>query len=73
MMVGRMSARGFLDKTEISFPCPECGRTLRQTIGAGRRGRSIRCSGGHTVQVDGRELDRETRKVEQQIDRLGRA
>jgi DNA-directed RNA polymerase subunit RPC12/RpoP len=63
-------ARGFLDKEEISFPCPKCGRTVKQRIGDGRTNRSIRCPGGHTIHVDGTDLDRGTRQVEQSLDKL---
>ena len=66
------SARGFLDKTKIDLDCPECGQKVAQTIGEARRNRSIRCPGGHTIEVDGSQLDRETRKIEQQLGRLGR-
>jgi hypothetical protein len=67
-----VSARGFLDDAEFEFDCPECGRTVRTTVGDGRRNRSIRCPGGHTIEVEGSGLDRATRDAERQLDRLTR-
>lgn len=65
-------ARGFLDKSEIEFPCPKCGRKVKQRIGDGRKNRSIRCHGGHTINVDGSDLDRGTREVEKSLDKVFR-
>jgi hypothetical protein len=67
-----VSARGFLDDAEFEFDCPDCGRTVRTTIGDSRRNRSIPCPGGHTIEVDGSDLDRATRDAERQFDRLTR-
>ena len=63
---------GFFDDAPIEFPCPECGRTVKTTLGAGRRNVSIPCSGGHTINVDGSELDREMGKADKAVDDLGR-
>lgn len=67
-----MSARGFLDHAPIEFPCPKCGRKVRQTIGDGRRNKPIRCPGGHSINVDGSGLDAVTRQVERRIDDMSR-
>lgn len=66
------NARGFLDDAEFEFSCPECGRTVKTTVGAGRRNRSIRCSSGHTITVDGSQLDRATRDAERSLDKVMR-
>ncbi len=66
------NARGFLDDAPIEFDCPKCGRTVKTTVGDGRRNKPIRCPGGHTINVEGNDLDRETRKVEKRIDDLTR-
>ena len=52
------------DDALIEFPCPKCGRTVKTTLGAGRRNVSIPCPGGHAINVDGSELDREMRKAD---------
>jgi Zn finger protein HypA/HybF involved in hydrogenase expression len=65
-------AKGIIDRAPIEFECPECNRKVKTTIGEARRNRSIRCPGGHTIKVDGSQLDRETRKIEQQLGRVGR-
>lgn len=65
-------ARGFMDGGEISFPCPRCGRNLKQTVGQGRRNRPIRCPGGHTVEVDGSSLNRATKQAEKAVDDIMR-
>lgn len=64
------NARGFLDHAPLEWPCPECGRTIKTTVGDGRRNRSIRCPGGHTIEVEGSDLDRATRRMEQSVDRI---
>lgn len=66
------SARGFIDDAPLDFPCPECGRTVKTTVGKGRRNEAIRCSGGHTIKVDGSDLDRGTRRAEASIDKIMR-
>jgi ssDNA-binding Zn-finger/Zn-ribbon topoisomerase 1 len=35
--------------TAIDVPCPQCGRTLHVKLGDIQRGRTVRCSGGHSV------------------------
>ncbi len=69
-MWSMQSARGFFDHAPLNFPCPRCGKQLSQTIGEARENRTIRCAGGHDVKVDGSQLDSETRKAEQSMDRL---
>jgi len=59
-----------LDDHPLEHPCPECGATVRTTLGQARRNQSITCPDGHTIEVDGSDLDRETRKVEQAVDKL---
>jgi hypothetical protein len=66
------TARGFLDKAEFEFGCPSCGRNVKTTIGDGRRNRTIRCPCGQNINVDGSDLDRGTRQVEQEMDKLFR-
>lgn len=62
-----------MDDAEFEFKCPECGRTLKTTVGSGRRNRSIRCPGGHTINVDGSGLDKATREAEKSLNKtLGR-
>jgi DNA-directed RNA polymerase subunit RPC12/RpoP len=63
---------GFVDNRNVEVRCPKCGRTVKQTIGDARRSRSIRCPGGHTINVDGSQLDRGTRQVEKAHDDLMR-
>lgn len=65
-------ARGFLDDAPLEFPCPECGRKVKTTVGDGRRNRSIRCAGGHLIEVEGSSLDSATREVEQSLDKIMR-
>lgn len=61
------SANGFLDGAPLEFPCPECGRKVKTSVGDGRRNRSIRCPGGHTIIVDGSDLDRGATQVEKTL------
>lgn len=65
-------ASGFLDDHPLEWPCPECGRTVKTTVGDGRRNRSIRCPGGHFIEVEGSSLDKATREAEQAIDKIMR-
>jgi hypothetical protein len=65
-----MSGRGFFDKESLEFDCPECGRTVRTTVGDARKSRTVRCPGGHTIQQDGASLDRGARKMERSIENL---
>lgn len=62
----------FFDHAPLKFPCPRCGRQLQQTIGDARENRTIVCPGGHSVKVDGSQLDSETRKAEESMGRLFR-
>ena len=64
------SARGFMDDAPIEAHCPQCGRKVKTTVRASRRGRSMRCPGGHRIEVDGSGLDRETRKVERELNKV---
>lgn len=66
------SARGFLDDAPIEFDCPACGRIVKTTVGDGRRNRPIRCPGGHTITVDGSQLDRSTRDMERKLENIMR-
>lgn len=63
-------ATGVIDDAPLEFPCPECGRNVKTTVGEGRRNRSIRCPGGHTIEVEGSSLDSATQKVEQSVDKV---
>ena len=63
----RNDSRGFLDDAPLNFDCPECGRSVDTTVGASRRSGSVRCNGGHTINMDGSQLDQETRKVEKSV------
>lgn len=63
---------GFLDKAAISFSCPKCGRAVKTTVGAGRRSRSVRCPGGHMIEVDGSQLNRAAREAEASLERTMR-
>lgn len=65
-------ASGFMDGGKLSFPCPECGRPLTQTVGDGRRDQAIRCPGGHTVHVDGSGLDHAAKQAEKTLDDIMR-
>lgn len=65
-------ATGFIDDAPLEFPCPECGRNVKTTVGEGRRNRSIRCPGGHTIEVEGSGLDSATRQMEQKLDKIMR-
>ncbi len=68
--MGKSKAKGFLDDTPLEVPCPDCGRKVKTTVGDGRRNRSIRCPGGHLIEVEGSSLDSATRKVEQSVDKV---
>lgn len=63
------NARGLMDGAPIEAHCPQCGRKVKTTVGAARRGRSVRCPGGHPISVDGSDLDRGTRKVERELNK----
>lgn len=63
------NARGFMDDAPIELEC-QCGRKVKTTVGASRRGGSVRCPGGHRIEVDGSGLDRETRKVERELNKV---
>lgn len=65
-------ARGILDDAPLEIPCPECGRKAKTTVGESRRNASIRCLGGHTIQVDGSGLDTGVNQVEKRIDDMKR-
>lgn len=64
------NAKGLMDDEPLQFDCPECGQSVKTTIGVSRRNATTTCAGGHTIQLDGSGLDREIKKVEQSIDGL---
>lgn len=66
----RNDARGFLDDHQLDFDCPECGRSVKTTLGAARRDGKVQCGGGHTIHMEGSQLDSETRKVEKSMNDL---
>ena len=62
---------GILENESLGVSCPECGRDVRATIGDARRNRTVRCSAGHSIQLDGRAIDRPIRDIEAAFKKLG--
>lgn len=59
------------DNTPIEFKCPECGRKLKSSVGAARRSRTVRCSGGHSVKLEGAQFDKQLRDLTKTLRRFG--
>ena len=67
------SARGFFDADAFEVDCPDCGSTVKTTVRAARRRRSVRCPAGHTVQIEGSHFDRSMRRAEKSLDKMFRS
>jgi predicted RNA-binding Zn-ribbon protein involved in translation (DUF1610 family) len=62
---------GFLDKQEVSFECPGCGRKLKQTIGRLKKQSKMVCPGcGADIEIKDDGLGRELDKVEKDLKKL---
>lgn len=63
-----------LDDAPFDPECPQCGRKVGATLGDVRRGRTIRCPGGHVVEVQvSAKAERDLRKTEKALDDIGKA
>lgn len=64
-----------LMRSKIEFPCPDCSRKVRATIGDVKGERTVRCSGGHGVRLkdEGRgaaKLDRAVSDLQRKLRNL---
>lgn len=62
---------GFPDNESLGIECPECGRDVRATIGDARRNRTVHCGAGHSIELNGREMERPIRDIEAAFKKLG--
>jgi len=64
------SARGRLDQLRLDPECPECGATVRMTVGEARRSPTRRCPNGHEISFEASDFERKIRGAEDQLDDL---
>lgn len=64
-------------KSRMDLPCPECGSNVRATLDDIRAQRTKPCARGHRVKLEDSgggvaKADREMKKLEKSLKRLGR-
>lgn len=60
-------SNSFLDSEKIDLDCPQCRRKVTSTLGKLKRSPTLRCTAGHSFDVDAKELKRELDKVEKAL------
>ena len=56
---------------DLEFECPECGAAIKTTVGAIAQEKTVRCRGGHTVQL--RDQGHGARKAKRSLDDLDKS
>jgi transcription elongation factor Elf1 len=61
-----------LDDELFPFPCPSCGKEIKEKIGRLKRNPKIICRGCHTsISIDANKLRRTIDSIQKSFDKLG--